>query len=456
MTTAPVRHQVGLPPHDVSAEEAVLAALLLDDDAVHRVEGLTPEEFFRDQNGWIFAACLEVARRGEEVTIPTVAHELDRAGRLDEAGGEPFLVEVAGKYFTAVGVETHARIVARDALYRRMITAASTIAGLAYKAPADPGMVLAEADQLLRDLWPSAVGTLTAEDVSRMVSEGLLDDARPVLPTFLRPLDHALAGGLGIGELTVIAAPTSVGKTALAARIVREQTLHSVPVGVVLVEGRHTKFMHRMAAVSAGTSFAYARRNGWGPGEEESYWDAYHGLGLSHLHFAEPVPRTPTGIEQWMRQKARRDGVKHFVIDHIDRVNFDSKMQAPAAYRDALTRWGNLAGEEQVVVTVLSQVNRGVEWHPTLSQLRESGAKEELAQVVMLLSQGDHKGYSNATRHEHIRAFASALWQQRSGVVLNVEVAKFTEGEVGYVQHSTGGPAFYVDSVSGACMVRGE
>lgn len=433
----------------------MIAALLLDDDAVHRVEGLTPEEFFREQNGWIFAACLAVAQRGDEVTIPAVAHELDRVGKLDEAGGEPYLVEVAGKYFTAIGVETHARIVARDALYRRLISAASSIAESAYRGGPEPGVVLAEADQMLRDLWPSAVGTLTGDEVSRMIAEGLLDDARPTLPTYLRPLDLALAGGLGVGELTVIAAPTSVGKTALAARIVREQALRGVPVGVILVEGRHTKFMHRMAAAAAGTSLHYAERNGWAPGEEQAYWDAFHLVGLSSLHFAEPVPRTPTGIEQWMRQKARRDGVKHFVVDHIDRVNFDAKLQTPAAYRDALTRWGNLASEEQVAVTVLSQVNRGVEWHPTLSQLRESGAKEELAQVVLLLSQGDHKGYSSATKHEHVHQFDSAAWHRRSGIVLNVEVAKFTEGEVGYV-NLTGGPAFYIDSTSGAVMVRGE
>ncbi|MCA9826714.1 MAG: hypothetical protein KC479_15170, partial [Dehalococcoidia bacterium] len=147
------RPQTGLPPHDVSAEEAVIAALLLDDDAYARVLPIVkPEDFFREQNGWIYEACLSVAERGEEVTIPTVAHELDRAGHLDEAGGEPYLVEVAGKYFTAVGVETHARIVARDALYRRLIQAAGQIASIAYEGGPDVKSVLSQAEGLLLGL----------------------------------------------------------------------------------------------------------------------------------------------------------------------------------------------------------------------------------------------------------------------------------------------------------------
>ena len=95
---------------------------------------LEPDDFFREQNRWTYEACLSVADRSEEITLTTAAHELDRAGHLDAVGGEPFLVEMAGKYFTAVGVEAHARIVARDALYRRLIEAAG-----ADRAPRVPG-----------------------------------------------------------------------------------------------------------------------------------------------------------------------------------------------------------------------------------------------------------------------------------------------------------------------------
>ena len=140
----------GLPPHDIAAEEAVIAALLLDDDSYPRVLPIVqPEDFFREQNGWVYEACLALAERNEPITIPTVAHVLDRNTRLDAAGGEQYLAEIAGKYFTAVGVEAHARIVARDALYRRLIEVAGRIAQLAYQGGSDVGRVLSEAEGLL-------------------------------------------------------------------------------------------------------------------------------------------------------------------------------------------------------------------------------------------------------------------------------------------------------------------
>src|SRR3990167_10933461 len=102
----------GLPPHDIAAEEAVIAALLLSSDAMSacQLARLEPLDFFREQNAWVYEACAALHERGDAVTIPTVAHELERAGRLDAAGGEPYLAEIAGKYFTAAGVEEHARI----------------------------------------------------------------------------------------------------------------------------------------------------------------------------------------------------------------------------------------------------------------------------------------------------------------------------------------------------------
>lgn len=128
----------------------MIAALLLDEDAFARVLPLLqPADFFREQHAWCFEACIALADRSEPITIVTLAHELDRAGRLDAAGGEPALVEIAGRHFTATGVEAHARIVARDALYRRLIQAAGQIAQLAHKGGPDAGRVLAAAAGLL-------------------------------------------------------------------------------------------------------------------------------------------------------------------------------------------------------------------------------------------------------------------------------------------------------------------
>jgi replicative DNA helicase len=145
--------QAGLPPHDIAAEEAIIAALLLDDDSYARVLPIVrPEDFFREQNGWVYEACLSLSERSESLTVPTVAHELDREGHLEAVGGEPYLQEIAGKYFTAIGVEAHARIVARDSMYRRLMQIAGQIAQLASAGGPDAARVIGESEALLLGL----------------------------------------------------------------------------------------------------------------------------------------------------------------------------------------------------------------------------------------------------------------------------------------------------------------
>ncbi|MCK9495239.1 MAG: AAA family ATPase [Dehalococcoidia bacterium] len=453
----------GYVPSDVGAEEAVVAALLLDDDALMEVlaERLEPADFTDERLAACYRAALQLGERQEEISIPTVAHELHSLGWLDREGlDEVYLVELTGKYFTAIGVGAAARVIKETAAARKVMMLAGQVGTIARLAPRQLGPTLAYLKDAVDRIQSDGPMTsaLTSEQVIQQVHDGVLEDGRPVITTGLPLLDKALGGGLGIGELVVIAAKTSVGKTALAARIVREQTLkHNIPVGIILLEGRHTKFLHRLAAVDAGVSLSYVERNGgWDPDEQEHYEDAFTRLCALPLYFAEPVPRTALAIEQWMRTMARREGIKHFVIDHIDRLRFDAKQRPDMAYREALQRWGNTANEEGFVVTCLSQVNREVQWHPELRQLREAGAKEELAQIVLLLSQGDNSTYSNANRANHVHVFPSQRWVQRRGVSLNVEVAKFTEGEVGMVLNAGHVPPFYVDAVSGAVMVRGE
>lgn len=148
---------LGLPPCDIAAEEAVLAAVMLDAEqcAEEGVFGMLESlDFFREQNGWAYRAARDVHERGETVTPVTVAHELDRAG-IDwtpEDGWLYWLTDIYGKYFTAVGASAHARIVAADAYYRRLIAAASQIAQLAYEGGTDYQRVQMHAEQLIAGL----------------------------------------------------------------------------------------------------------------------------------------------------------------------------------------------------------------------------------------------------------------------------------------------------------------
>ena len=139
-----------LPPHDIEAEEAVLAALLVDPEAIAGVTSiLGPTDFFRERNAWVYEAALDLWDRDESVNQITIAHELDRKERLEEAGGQSFLGDIVRQLPTSVGVEFYARIVKRDSTYRGLINAATGILQLAYEAPADLDSVLTRSEDLI-------------------------------------------------------------------------------------------------------------------------------------------------------------------------------------------------------------------------------------------------------------------------------------------------------------------
>src|SRR6185295_8417840 len=139
-----------LPPFDVEAEEACLAAILVDEEAIGRVEGLVqPEDFYRDQNRWAYEAALALWSRNETINQVTLAHELSRREKLDDVGGIPFLSRIVSELATPIGVEHYAGIVKRDATYRAMITAGSQIVQLAYQGGPDLDGAIGRAENLV-------------------------------------------------------------------------------------------------------------------------------------------------------------------------------------------------------------------------------------------------------------------------------------------------------------------
>lgn len=139
-----------LPPHDTEAEEAVIAAVLVDPDAVAAVQGiLQPQDFFREKNGWVYAAAMDVYGRGEDVNQITVAHELAQQHRLEDVGGQTYMADIIRRLPTSLGAQFYAEIVKREATYRALIGAGTAIVEMGYEAPADVDRALARSEDLL-------------------------------------------------------------------------------------------------------------------------------------------------------------------------------------------------------------------------------------------------------------------------------------------------------------------
>ena len=185
-----------LPPHDIEAEEAVIASLLVDAEAIYKVAPkLNADDFFREKNAWVYEACLALWDRSESINQITVSHELARRNRLEDVGGASYLSRLVTELPTSVGVEHYAGIVDRDATYRKLISAAGQIAQIAYQGGADVGDVLARAETLvagvrqgetlrdfvhIRDLLTgylegAASATSTEASEARVVTTGFMD-----------------------------------------------------------------------------------------------------------------------------------------------------------------------------------------------------------------------------------------------------------------------------------------
>ena len=396
------RPQAGLPPHDVAAEEAVIAALLLDEDAYARVLPILPSgtEFFREQNGWCYEAALALADRGQSITVPTLAHELERAGRLDAAGGEPYLVEIAGKYFTAAGVEAHARIVARDALYRRLIDAAGKIAQLAYAAGPNQQQVVAAAEQLLLgirstegagdfkrlrdllDLFLEDPGEAAEGTVDRGVRSGFMD------------LDTVL-GGFKRGDLIVVAARTGVGKTALMLNFARNAAVgEHATVAFLSLEMSGDQLAMRLLSAEADVDSTRLRLGMHREDEERRLMHAIEVLSETAVYIDDSAVLTVPEIRAKCRRLQADAGLDLVVVDYLQLLHGAGRADTRANEVGGITRsLKEMARELNVPVVAAAQLSRAVESRtphiPLLSDLRESGSIEQDSDVVMFIYRED-------------------------------------------------------------------
>ena len=454
MTALPTPlHGEVLPPHDVAAEEAVIAACLLDDDAVLRVvgAGLQPGDFYDRSLGECFGHCIALSERGDPITLVTLAHELNEAGQLDAAGGEPFLQAMVGQHFTTLGVEAHAVIVMRDSVYRRLIQASGEIARIAYAGGPDPDVVTQEAETVLRGITRDTQNApgLPMEHFVRQQLEGGSKDSRELVTAGYPALNTAIRG-LGIGELVCIGAKTNAGKSALMIGMALRQGEKLIPVGYLPIEGSPREVLHRMTAALTGVALGYANGHGWGPdGEEARYWRNFEYVGAFPIYMpeADRVPHTTQAIASWITRMVRQHELQVVYIDHIDHYRHrpESGQNTAGAYADSMRLLAETAQRERVAIVFGSQIRRDKDRTPgrppPMDWLRESGAKEEASQTVLMLGRDEYVADGIKDTEAH--------W-------LHVEIGKLKD-YVAYPRIEFNGfPRLYLDTHSGAVCQVGE
>jgi replicative DNA helicase len=391
-----------LPPHDIEAEEAVIASLLVDSEAIYKVAAiLQPDDFFREKNAWAYEACLALWERNETINEVTVGHELARRDRLEQIGGLAYLSRLVTELPTPIGVEHYAGIVKRDAVYRRLIEAASRITQMAYSGGPDLDGTLARAESLLLSL---STGQRLSDFVHiRDVLDGFWEG--PGLEAFKGGLQgnirtgfmdlDTLLGGLKRADLIVLAARPSLGKTSLALNIARNAAAgQNAKVAVFSLEMAAEQLVQRLLASESGVDSTRLRLGLHTEAEERRVMNALGILSAIDIYVDDSAVQRVTEIRSKALRLHRDQGLDLVIVDYLQLIHGtergDNRVQEISLISRSLKE---LARELDVPVIAVSQLSRAPEMRsphiPILSDLRESGSIEQDADVVVFIYRED-------------------------------------------------------------------
>lgn len=433
-----------LPPHDVEAEEAVIAALLVDPEAISKVSPiLTAPDFYREQNRWVYEAANDLWERDESINQITIAHELDRRDRLEEIGGQTYLGDIIRHLPTSVGVESYAEIVKRVSTYRGLIQAATGMLQLAYEAPADLESVFNRSEELLQRLR----GGENFRDfvhIGQILQAYLDEDAEAAerrelaaVNTGFGDVDHLL-GGLKREDLVIIGARPSVGKSSFALGIARNAAIdQGANVAFFSLEMSAEQLAVRLLAAESGVDSTRLRLGGQTELEERRIIRATGELAGANIWFDDSPTLTVAELRSKVRRLAGSHGVDLVVVDYLQLMQSDASWNGRENRVQEISYISRtlkgLARELNVPVIALAQLSRAIETRhpriPLLSDLRDSGSIEQDADVVVFLSREELYTTREQWMAEHPEMPESAYPQG----VAQIIVAKHRNGPIGTV-----------------------
>lgn len=452
---APAESPTGkLPPHDTELEEVVLGALMLEKDAYSNVADiLTPDTFYDPNNAKIFEAISTLGLNQRPIDMRTVTDQLRSDGNLKEIGGAVRIAELTSQVYSAANIEYHAKILAQKFLARRLITFSSKVSEGAFDEGNDVEDLLQQAEGQLFDIAqnhmkrevtpidPVLTQAIEQINAARESKTGLSG-----LQTGFTELDKMTSGWQN-SNLIIIAARPAMGKTAFALTMAKNMAIdYNIPVGLFTLEMANVELVKRLIS-NIGELDGHQIKSGQVSPEE---WDRLNSrlnsVYNSPLYLDETAGLSITELRTKARRLVRERGVKIIMIDYLQLMNatglkLGSREQEVSTISRSLKA---LAKELEIPIIALSQLNRSTETRedkrPVLSDLRESGAIEQDADIVCFIHRPEY--YTKSTEDKDgndIRGLAQLIVaKHRSGAVGDVKLrfvgkyARFENWDEGY------------------------
>ena len=442
------------PPRDTDLEEVVLGACMLEKDAYMNVcDILTPDSFYDPVNQKIFEAITNLGLNQRPIDMLTVTEQLRQNGTLKDVGGAVHITELTSRVYSAANVEFHAKLIAQKYLARRLIAFASSIETKAFDESNDIDDLLQEAEgnlfeisqrQLKREVVQ--IDPVLTEAIEQINAASQNQSGLSGLETGFTDLDKMTAGWQN-SDLIIIAARPAMGKTAFVLSMAKNMAIDfNMPIAIFTLEMPNVQLVKRLLSNIADLEGEKIKTGKLSDEEKVRLNSRLRNVYSSPLYLDETPGLSITELRTKARRLVRERGVKMIMIDYLQLMNasgmkLGSREQEVSTISRSLKA---LAKELNIPIIALSQLNRSTETRedkrPVLSDLRESGAIEQDADIVCFIHRPEYYTRSGEDKEGNdIRGLAELIVaKHRSGAVGDVKLrfvskfARFENWQEGY------------------------
>lgn len=426
--------QVKVPPHSIEAEQAVLGGLMLDNASWDQIADRVAEpDFYRQEHRLVFRAVAALAERNDPFDAVTVSEWLERNDELDDAGGMSYLASLATDTPSAANIRAYADIVRERAMMRQLITIGGRIAESAFAPDGRSASELVEdAERQVYEIAERGTRArrifeplkdLLSRAVERIDELFHSDTHITGVPTGFTHFDD-MTGGLQPGDLIVVAGRPSMGKTALCTNIAEHAAIKGkVPTAIFSMEMPSEQLAMRLISNLGRVNQSKIRTGRFADEDWPRISSAVSILSEAPIYIDDSPSLTPTELRARARRLKREHGLGLIIVDYLQLMQVPGTKENRATEISEISRGlKGLAKELHVPVIALSQLNRAVEQRndkrPVMSDLRESGAIEQDADVIVFIYR--EEVYDKDTRRKGVADII--IGKQRNGPIGEVQL----------------------------------
>lgn len=418
-------------PHNNEAEQAILGSILMDRDVISEIsDKLSREDFYNAQYGIIYESMKELYNEGKEIDVISLSNKLKSKDVPEEISSLAYLSNIIAAVPVSANAKEYAQIVADDSALRKLIKLADNTSKDCYLSKESVEVILNEAEQNIFRLVQGRSGSGKFKETKEIIMEVLEDIEKAArnkgqftgLPTGFKDLDNMLTGMNG-GELILVAARPAMGKTAFVLNIVHNlAVMKNIPCVIFSLEMSRKQLMSRIVAMDAMVDSKSLKLGTLSDDDWDKVIESADVLGKAPIYIEADYAVTLSDLRSRCRYHKQNNGIKLIVLDYLQLMSTTKNVESRQQFISDISRGlKNLSIELDVPIIALSQLSRAVDSRtdhkPVLSDLRESGAIEQDADVVMFIYRDEYYNPENTTKPN----------------TAEINIAKHRNGEVGSV-----------------------